>query len=470
MIVELGHTNASELGAAENKLVSLIQQRHYPEEIKKYVNSKSNRKPKTRLLGLDPFVDEEGLLRVGGRLKRAGHPDTVKHPVILPDKAVATRCLVRHHHQRGHHSGRTTTVGEVRQSGFWVVNLSSCVRKVIYHCVPCRSLRGKLADQKMADLPDHRTDPEGPFVHVGVDMFGYFIVKEKRSDVKRYVAMFTCMSSRAVHLEMTKDMTTDSFINALRRFMSRRGAVKSIRSDQGTNFVGAENEFIKAWKEMDHKRIGEFLLGSKCDWIDWERNPPHSSHMGGVWERQIRTVRSILSSLLLEHSAKLDDEALRTLLCEAECVVNSRPLTVENLGDPLSEILTPNHLLTMKSKLVLPPPGWFCKEDVYCRKRWRAVQYLANQFWDRWRKEFLVTLQQRVKWSSPKRNFMVNDVVLIKEDNCSRNQWPMGRVVNAIESEHDHLVRAVDVYCARSKSEVRRPVHKLVLLVGADEH
>ena len=150
--------------------------------------------------------------------------------------------------------------------------------------------------------------------------------------------------------------------------------------------------------------------------------------------------------------------------------MNSRPLTVENLGDPHNEILTPIQLLTMKSKLVLPPPGWFRKEDVYCRKRWRAVQYLANQFWDRWRKEFLVTLQQHVKWSSPKRNFMVNDVVLIKEDNCSRNQWPMGRVVNAIESEHDHLVRAVDVYCARSKSEVRRPVHKLVLLVGADEH
>ena len=115
--------------------------------------------------------------------------------------------------------------------------------------------------------------------------------------------------------------------------------------------------------------------------------------MAGVWERQIRTVRSILSSLLLDHSAKLDDEVMCKLLCEAECVVNSRPLRVENLGDPHSEILTPNHLLTMKSKLVLPPTCWFRKEDVYCCKRWRAVQYLVDQFWDRRRKEFLVTLQ-----------------------------------------------------------------------------
>ena len=148
--------------------------------------------------------------------------------------------------------------------------------------------------------------------------------------------------------------------------------------------------------------------------------------------------------------------------------MNSRPLTVETLGDAHAELLTPNHLLTMKSKVVLPPPGAFQKEDVYCRKRWRAVQYLANQFWVRWRKEFLVTLQQRNKWVSPKRNFQVDDVVLIKEDDCSRNQWPMGRVVNVIESE-DHLVRAVDLRCPRSKSILRRPIHKLVLLVGADE-
>ena len=316
-----------------------------------------------------------------------------------------------------------------------MVNINLCVRNIIFNCVPCRSLRGKLAEQKMADLPSCLMATEGPFVFTGVDMFGPFLVKEKRSQVKRYVAMFTCLSSRAVHLESTKDISADSFIQALRRFLARRGVVNSIRSDNGTNFVGAESELRKAWEEMDHQKISEFLLSKKCDWICWERNPPAASHMGGAWERQIRTIRGIMTSLLRDHSSKLDDESFRTLLCEAECIVNSRPLTTENVGDASSEVLTPNHLLIMKSKVVLPPPGVFQKEDLYCRKRWRAVQYLSNQFWTRWRKEYLSILQERRKWASPKRNFRVDDVVLRKEDNIPRNQWPLGRVTKVVTSD-----------------------------------
>ena len=462
--------NTDDLDRAEKTLVWLIQQRSYAREISVYKNSDCNgRRVKTRLSQLDPFLDENGLLRVGGRLGKSVFSDAVKHPIILPSKAIATDRLVQFHHQKVHHSGRTTTVGEIRQSGFWIVNINSCVRNVIFNCVPCRRFRGELADQKMADLPDFRTFPEGPFVYTGVDMFGPFLVKEKRSQVKRYVAMFTCLSSRAVHLETTKDMSADSFIQALRRFLARRGSVKSIRSDNGTNFVGAETELKKGWEEMDHQKVSEFLLSRKCDWICWERNPPAASHMGGVWERQIRTIRNIMTSLLRDHSTRLDDESLQTLLCEAECIVNSRPITPENVSDVSCEVLTPNHLLTMKSKIVLPPPGIFQKEDIYCRKRWRAIQHLSNQFWTRWKKEYLATLQQRNKWTSPKRNFQINDVVLIKEESTPRNQWPMGRVINVITSNHDELVRTVDLRCSASNITLRRPIHKLVLLLGADE-
>ena len=286
----------------------------------------------------------------------------------------------------------------------------------------------------------------------------------------RYVAMFTCLSSRAIHTETTTEMSTDSFINALRRFLSRRGYVKSIRSDNGTNFVGAETELRQGWEEMNHEKISEFLLSEKCDWIKWERNPPSASHMGGVWERQIRTIRAILSSLIKNHPVKLDDESFRTLLCEAENIVNSRPLTPENLNDVSSKVLSPANILTMKSRVVLAPPGVFQKGDAYCRKRWRAVQYLANQFWAQWRKEYLLSLQKRVKWSSPKRNFQPDDVVLVKDDDVSRNQWPMGRVVSVEKSSCDGLVRAVNVYCASTGSTLKRPIHKLVLLVGADEN
>ena len=145
--------------------------------------------------------------------------------------------------------------------------------------------------------------------------------------------------------------------------------------------MGADNELKKALQEMDDDQIKAELLK---DDIDWVRNPATASNFGGTWERQILSVRNIMAALMREHGHSLDDEALRTLMCEAEAVVNSRPLTVDTLSDPLSpQLLTPNTLLTGKSKLILPPPGNFQREDVYCKRRWRRVQHIANEFWVR---------------------------------------------------------------------------------------
>ena len=180
--------------------------------------------------------------------------------------------------------------------------------------------------------------------------------------------LFTCLMSCAVHIEMTKTMDTDSFILALRRFIGRRGNVRSIRCDNGSNFMGAERELAKSSEEMDHRKIKHFLLNQKTDLIIWERNPPMASHMGGIWERQIRSARNILATLLRTDSSSLDEESLNTLFTEVEAIVNSRPLVVET-NDVNSEVaLSPSHLLTMKSKVVMPPPGAFGKPDLYCRR------------------------------------------------------------------------------------------------------
>ena len=216
---------------------------------------------------------------------------------------------------------------------------------------------------------------------------------------------------------------------------------------------------------MDHERINNFLVSESCDWILWERNPPHASRMGGVWERLIRSVRNTLTSLINGLSNKLNDETLHTLMTEAEMIVNSRPLTTENLGDPSAQPLSPNNLLTMKTRPVLPPPGAFQKADVYCRKRWRQVQYLANQFWSRWRKEYLSSLQTREKWTNPKRNFRVGDIVLMKDTQVPRQQWPMAKVVKVYADPTDKLVRTVDIEAPSSKSILKRPIHQLVLLI-----
>ena len=162
--------------------------------------------------------------------------------------------------------------------------------------------------------------------------------------------------------------------------------------------------------------------------------------MGGAWVRQIRTVRSVLGALLDERGRQLDDELLRTLMCEAEAIVNSRPLTVENVASPVCPgPLTPNHLLTSKSDVILPPPGEFQREDVYSRRRWRRVQHLSNEFWIRWRNEFLLTLQQRQKWTRPRRDFRIDDIVLIKDEDVPRNKWSIGRVQDVIREDDGHV-------------------------------
>ena len=237
----------------------------------------------------------------------------------------------------------------------------------------------------MSDLPPERLTPSPAFTCTGMDVFRPFYIKEGRKELKRRGLLFTCLASHAIHLESLNAMTTDSFLNGLGRFISRRGKVRQLRSDQGSNFVGAKNELSKALNELDQTPVREYLTAQDCDWIEFNLNIPPASHMGGVWDCQIQITRSVLSSLLLDHGTQLDNKAFRTLMIEAESIVNFRPQTVENITDPLtSEPLTPNHLLTLKTQVVLPPPGKFESPDLYSWKRWRRVQYLANQFWLSW--------------------------------------------------------------------------------------
>jgi len=324
----------------------------------------------------------------------------------------------------------------------------------------------------MSDLPPELLRPSPLFTYTGMDVFGPFYFKEGRIELKRWGLIFTCLASCAFHLETLNAMTTDSFLNGLRCFISRREKFRQLRSDQGSNFVGAKNEPSKALEELDQTPFREYLTAQDCDWIEFNLNVPQASHMGGVWERQIRITRSVLSSLLLDHGTQLDDEALCTLMTEAESIVNCRPLTVENLTDPLvSEPLTPNHLLTFKTQVVLPPPGKFEPPELYSRKRWRRVQYLPNQFWLRWQKEYCTLHQKRQKCPTTKRSIMVGDIVLACDSESPRNQWPLAVVTKVLPSQ-DSLVCKVQIMTAKDgeKKFFQRPVHKLVLLLPKEDN
>ena len=262
----------------------------------------------SKLYRLDPILDKDGLIRVGGRMHNSSADFAQNHPVVLPRKGHITRLLIRHCHEHVQHQGRGMTTNELRSNGYWILGCSSAVSDLIYHCVVCCKQRGNTQDQKMSDLPYDRVNPAPPFTYCGVDYFGPFLVKEGRKELKRYGCIFTCFTSRAVHLEVANTLDTDSFINALRRFLSLRGPIRQLRSDRGTNFLSAERELREALSEFDDEQILQFLRKEGCDFFKFKPNEPSASHMGGVWERQIRTIRSVLARLLQQHGTHLDDE------------------------------------------------------------------------------------------------------------------------------------------------------------------
>ncbi|KAG1690259.1 Gag-Pol polyprotein [Nymphon striatum] len=251
----------------------------------------------------------------------------------------------------------------------------------------------------------------------------------------------------SVHLEKLNNLETDSFLNSIRRFMARRGPVTDIYSDNATNFVG-----------------GATVLNNrlKSHTINWHFITPNASHMGGVWERLIRTVRRVLTAILA-NEIRLTDEILDTVLCEAESIVNSRPLT--NISDLPNDLqpLTPNHLLLLREGVKLP--SHIPTANDRFRQRYRYVQHLASQFWHRWTREYLVELQGRVKWTATHRNLTPGDLVLLVSP-APRNSWPLG-LVKEVYPGKDGLVRTVKV--ATRTSEFIRPVVKVVLLESVDD-
>ena len=446
--------SASELYSAEIEIVKLIQRKSYTNEVRALMAS--DPEPVNDVIGavgrhsqlykLEPVMTSDGVMRVGGRLPA--------HPAILPRHHPVVDLIVRYYHTASGHVGREHVLSLCRQK-YWIVGARSAVRRILKNCTACRARRAVPMCQRMADLPGDRVAAgQPPFTGTGVDLFGPFIVKRGRVELKRYGCLFTCLAVRAVHIEVVQSLDTDSFINAFQRFICRRGQVRLMRSDNGTNFVGTVKEL-----NIDQNRMNDFLRRRS---IEWHFNPPTASHMGGVWERQVRTVRKVLDGVMKQQT--LDDEGLSTLLCLVESVVNSRPLTI--ISDDVNDLnpLTPNHLLLLQSGAA-PLLTETAQQDVYSRKRWRQVQYLANIFWKRWTREYLPTLSLRQKWTKAQRNVKVGDTVIIIDENLPRGTWSLGRVIETFPGA-DGMVRSVRL---RTKSATLiRPIHKLCLLEAAD--
>jgi hypothetical protein len=365
-------------------VIKEVQSKVYQEELN-CLNSSKPLNKSSSISTLDPYIDADGLLRVGGRLRHSHSEITFKNPTILPAKHHISTLIARKCHEDVKHQGRHITEGRIRSSGYWLVGGKRLVSSMIYGCVTCRRLKKGLDYQKMSDLPEERVLPGyPPFSFVGVDIFGPWEVITRKTrggsaNSKRWAALFTCLSTRAVHIEVIEDMSASAFINALRRFVAIRGSVKIFRSDRGTNFIEAVHELKLNTINVEDGPIRDYLGKRGTTWIF---NPPHSSHMGGVWERMIGVTRRILDAMLLEYGSRtLTHEVLTTFLAEASSIINSRPLIPISTDPGNPFVLTPSTLLTQKSDTQSISSD--VDQDDLLRKQWKRVQHLASVFWKR---------------------------------------------------------------------------------------
>ena len=454
-----GHTRRSgplsseELSEAERCILQQVQRAAYAEEIASLAAGRAL-SAKSGLLPLSPFLDESGLLRVGGRLENAPVPQNTRHPVILPRHGAVTRLVILQEHSQNGHAGVEQTLNGTRHK-YWVVKGRAAVKQTLKGCPTCRRQQTQPKPPMMASLPTERFDSSRPFSTTGIDIFGPMYVKRYRRTEKRYGLLATCMATRAIHLEVVHSLDADSTIMALRRLFARRGRPAALFSDNGANFVGSCRELRAQLRAME-KELAEKLSAFE---VDWRFNPPAASHMGGVWERMVRSVKTALKTVVGRQT--LTDEVLVTVFAEVEHMINSRPLTHVSSDPADPEALTPNHFLLGGASRHLAP-GLVGDRDMCSRRRWKHAQAMAEHVWRRWTKEYVPTLIQRSKWQKEQRNLQEGDLVLMAESNLSRGYRPLARITRVFPAA-DGRVRSAELRTAGGKLYTR-PAVKICLL------
>ncbi|XP_065094740.1 uncharacterized protein LOC135715349 [Ochlerotatus camptorhynchus] len=458
-----GTLTANDLLSAECLLIRLAQRETYPDEIavlqkaSRCPDSCTSTIPKTSsLYPLTPWLDDHGIMRMQTRIAACQYAtDDAKHPIILHRNHHTTTLIVAYYHHKYHHQNHETVINEIRQK-FRNPHLRTCYERVRKTCQWCKNQHAAPSPPYMADLPPARLAAfSRPFTYVGVDYFGPIEVVVGRRVEKRWGMLATCLTVRAIHIEVVHSLCTSSCIMAIHNFIARRGTPQKIYSDRGTNFIGANRELKQANEAVhQHELMKEFTSSG----IEWVFNPPLSPHMGGSWERLIRTVKNNL--MVVCSSKRPSDEVLRNLLIEVQNTVNSLPLTHVPIDEDSAPALTPNHFLLGSSNGSKPLVN-FDDTGAILRQNWCTSQILANQYWKRWVSDYLPEITRRTKWFRRVKPIAVGDIVVIADSNMPRNCWPKGKVVG-IKVSQDDQVRSATV---RTVSGIYdRPATKLAVL------
>jgi hypothetical protein len=393
------------------------------------------------LSALNVFLDPKEILRVGGRLTHSNYSYNVKHPIVMPRKSRILILYVEYVHEKFFHAGKAFVCNQVRQH-FWVVGgLEQLVKSAIYKCVRCTRFKAQVSQQIMGDLPSTRTDITRPFSNVGVDYTGHFSLKctghRSTKYNKVYAAFFVCFVTKATHIEIVEDMTTEAFINAFERFYSRRGIPRKVYSDNGSNFCGAEK-----------------IVESKYD-VEWERITALTPHIGGLWEAAVKAGKSYLKKAI--GSQILTREEFVTIFAKVEAIMNSRPLCAYKAGDSF-EPLTAFHLLTGSGLFEKPPEESL---EIGMSRRYQLLNSIITSFWRNWYHAYLAQLQRRQKWKTEEPNIGIGDVVIMKDRKCKPAEWPLARVETVFPDSRGR-VRVAQV--RTSRGVFKRSIHQMVRL------
>lgn len=461
----VGSLSLDELKRSELFILRIIQRQAFSSIFDQL--SKSVKITNKQILKLNPFIDSDNLIRVGGRLSQALIPYDHKYPILLPSNNNVVQLLLKSEHFRLGHVGPQTLLSNIRLR-YWPLNGLREIKKISNNCINCFKFKAKTYQQIMADLPKERVVPSRPFSKAGVDFGGPFLIRSsslrRAKTEKAYIALFVCMATKAVHLELVSSLSTPAFLACLKRFISRRGLPSTIFSDHGTNFLGANNQIRELYSmlapEETQNKIQNFATNHN---MEWKFIPPHSPHWGGLWEAAIKSTKHHIKRLIGDRPLTFEEFA--TILSQIEAILNSRPLHPLSNDPSDFNCLTPGHFL-IGTPLTSFPEGDHSTLPENRLDRWQKCTQIQQLFWKRWVKEYLNHLQNRPKWMSPERNIQINDIVLLKEDNTRPLEWPLARVLEILPSKDGHVrlvkvktnsgiyVRNITKLCSLPNSEV----------------
>ena len=417
-----------------------------------------NRLSKGEFKNLSPYTDQEGIVRVGGRVEKALVSYDNKHPVLLPGDHWISRLIIQHVHQCGH-AGVAATVAKSRKK-YWIIRAHDLAKTIKFRCVVCREVAAKVETQVMADLPPNRLAPfTPPFHFTSCDYFGPYHVKIGRNKTtKHYGVLFTCLNTRAVHLELATDCSTMELMQVLRRFFAVRGLPALMMSDNGSQMVGAERELQAMVEGLDTDRLKEFCADKG---MKWQFATPAAPHQNGCAEALVKSCKLTLKKAIGDQV--LTPFELHTCLLEVANLVNQRPIgRIPNDPDDGS-YLCPNDILLGRASSQVPQ-GPF-RQTQNPRHRFEFVQKIVDSFWTRWTRDVFPSLLPRKKWHSEKRNVRVDDFVIVQSPNAVRGKWNVGRIINVYPGQ-DGRVRNVKI--KTRDGEYQRPISKIAVIYPAE--